>query len=545
MRQFFCAYIVQKPTKFTKNSLTPKIIRDIIYIGIVSNNIKYYFIKKNGEKEGISMKKLTFAAAAVLMTLSFAAVTHAEITPQQPSGSGTWRSPYSISSAENLYWFAQYCNSAEDTSSCYAELSKDVVINSGTVNSNTTEKDAEVWTPIMNFGGQFNGKDHTISGLYVRGGEYAGLFGSTKDGATVEDIVIDNSFIEGTKYTGAIVAYNEADYLYRCTNKAEVRSVTEGAYTGGIVGYNAAKNNFADCYNYGNITGTDYTGGVIGASVPAGSLLRKFGNYGTVCGTKYTGGIIGYMECTFSKTELSNCFNFGNVYSTEYAGGICGYSQKNTGASGTSGGGGMIWNIKNTVSNSFNCGDLTAEHTSGISGHDGESVYVNNCCYLSGTSEEDDYEITVLVSGKGWQTQQLTLGTELTAEEFASGKAAYILNGESTGSGSVWRQELGSDAYPSMTAGSLVYYSVLDDTYSNTENALEKTYRLYGDVNTDNYTDLRDVIEVLKKADSADYLMPIETASEASSDVVYGDMTGDGYVTKADAELMLRIITLS
>ena len=494
------------------------------------------------------MKKFIFTAAVAVMTLSFSSLVHAAVTPIQPSGAGTWRSPYNISSAENLYWFAEYCNGKDDTSSVYAQLANDITVNDKPVNVNSTENDVEVWTPIMNFGGTFYGKYHTISGLFVRGGEYAGLFGSVKNTATVEDLTIENSFFEGTKYTGAVVGYNEARFLYRCTNKADVRSTASGAYTGGIVGYQAAKNNFADCYNYGDITGTDYTGGIAGAIVPSAALAREFGNFGKVIGTKYAGGIVGLLECNMLGSELNFCYNTGEVYATEYAGGIAGYSDRYFGSSGSSGGGSVMWNVANTISNSYNYGRLSGEHTSGLAGHNG-SVGIENCYYLEGTSNDDGYIQSIYDSKAGeWRDIYASLGRSLTAEQFASGEAAYLLNEMESGR-YLWLQDIGIDPYPYLRKlnSGLVYYSVLDKKFSNTENPYEYAYKSRGDVNMDENVDITDVIQIMKKAESSDYVMPIEKyLAENDIDIQdpFGDIDGDGSITEADAKMMLDIMVL-
>lgn len=55
------------------------------------------------------------------------------------------------------------------------------------------------------FSGTFDGGNHTISGLHVEGGVYAGLFGSLGS-ATIKDLSITNSYFEGDN-CGCVAAY--------------------------------------------------------------------------------------------------------------------------------------------------------------------------------------------------------------------------------------------------------------------------------------------------------------------------------------------------
>ncbi|MBQ9519560.1 MAG: hypothetical protein IJR59_06680, partial [Firmicutes bacterium] len=145
------------------------------------------------------------------------------------------------------------------------------------------------------------------------------------------------------------------------------------------------------------------------------------------------------------------------------------------------------------------------------------------------------------------------LGIPLTADEFASGKVTYILN-ESGNDSYLWGQNIDNGKTPDLYPCSwydghdTVYYNVLEDKYSNTLNAYETAFRYNGDVTMDESIDMLDVVQVLKKTESSDYLMPIEAffaEKNEQVDTVYGDMDGDNAVTDKDAEIMLHIIMLS
>ncbi len=74
-------------------------------------------------------------------------------------GTGTADDPYQISSAAELYWFAAYVN--EDNTDACAVLTKDIDLGG----------EDEPWTPIgiNSYTGTFDGRGHTISGLYYEG----------------------------------------------------------------------------------------------------------------------------------------------------------------------------------------------------------------------------------------------------------------------------------------------------------------------------------------------------------------------------------------
>ena len=69
------------------------------------------------------------------------------------------------------------------------------------------------------------------------------------------------------------------------------------------------------------------------------------------------------------------------------------------------------------------------------------------------------------------QDKVFTMGTEYTAEQFASGEVCYLLNGEKSDSSVVWRQTLGTDTVPVFTDNHGVVYTYQRNdkpAYSNT-----------------------------------------------------------------------------
>ncbi len=169
---------------------------------------------------------------------------------------------YEISNAGQLYWFAALVNNG--TTDAKAELAADIVVNSGVIDSagNLQNGSFRSWTPIASgglnvvgsykgekFTGVFDGKGHTINGLYTSSSDrYIGLFGYNSSG-TIKNVGVIGSYFSGDRYTGGIVGQNEGTIANSYSN-----STTNGArYIGGIAGNNTGT--ISNCYNVGKAIG--------------------------------------------------------------------------------------------------------------------------------------------------------------------------------------------------------------------------------------------------------------------------------------------------
>ena len=150
--------------------------------------------------------------------------------------------------------------------------------------------------------------------------------------------------VNATSYgVGGILGYI---YYYSvvsgCNNYGNVTStytgssVSSGYGTGGIVGcsYYGTGTSIPiidSCNNYGNVTSTAYlTGGIVGEAWYYGYVNKSF-NYGDVKGTYYVGGICGMNRTSTNSTLANNihiirCGNSGNVEGTYNVGGVVGYN---------------------------------------------------------------------------------------------------------------------------------------------------------------------------------------------------------------------------
>ncbi|MGN0554452.1 MAG: hypothetical protein ACI4LI_00985, partial [Candidatus Fimenecus sp.] len=165
-----------------------------------------------------------------------------------------------------------------------------------------------------------------------------------------------------------------------------------GARVGGICG--AKYGTVENCYNTSTIIGTDFVGGICGNNY--GGAVQNCYNTGAVIGTgNYIGGICGILN----KGTIENCYNIGLLSSSEssYVGNICGF----VGSNGT----------------------------------------ISNCYFDSGKCDKNAVGLN---SGKVTNTESKT------AEEFASGEIAYLLNSSVSDGTQSWYQTLGTDAYPTL-----------------------------------------------------------------------------------------------
>lgn len=222
-----------------------------------------------------------------------------------------------IASAEELKAFRDDVNNGNTYEGKYVYLTSDIVLESG-----------EEWEPIgkydngsMNpdedinncFMGIFDGKFHKISGVSVNSTEKGkGLFALVKN-ATIKNLGITESYINGSSAVGGIVgyAYNNSN-IYNCYNEATV--VGTDRYVAGIVGYARNGVRIENCYNVGTITSQYNAGGVCG-ELNASQILSCY-NTGEIHGTataenrSMCGGISGTVR---KNSTIINTYNIGEI----------------------------------------------------------------------------------------------------------------------------------------------------------------------------------------------------------------------------------------
>ena len=240
------------------------------------------------------------------------------------------------------------------------------------------------------FSGTFDGKGHTISGLYYNKNTTStkGLF-TTVDGGTVRNLRIANSYICTDSYTGGIAGIlQNGSVVENCCVDSSV-TIAARLDAGGITGY-CSVSTIQYCENHGNIRNTGSggdVGGIVGYLSSAentstrNSLVQCCYNTGNVSGTNYVGGIIGDLRSIVtSPNTLQNCYNTGNVSASTYVGGIAGSND------------GLLKNCYNTGSvsgASVSSGGITGKLHTNFDGAVTGCYYDSTLCSVEGISGKD------------------------------------------------------------------------------------------------------------------------------------------------------------
>ena len=473
------------------------------------------------------------ASASAAADLTVTIDTGASVTLKDTDADGY----YDIGTADELYAFAAAINSGKD--GVNGELTANIVVNKNVLTANGdlngNGSDFRVWTPIgyevssadrEYFEGLFDGNNYTISGLYYNGSAMlVGLFGYGY-GATIRNVGIIDSYMcsnysdtSSRGYIGGVAATFNYDgvSMENCYNKGTIIATTDRVYAGGVVGniysiekisnsYNTGKvvgksyvggvvgrstySSLIDCYNTGDISGDEYVGGIAGYASLGKNYVEKCYNTGNInCKGNYAGGIIAYLSGSYSTSydrAITKCYNTGNINSSgNYVGGLAGRSDSyksiirnsyNVGdVSGIKYVGGIVGENSYFVQNCYNLGDVSGtSYVGGVSGGKvGNNSAIQNCYYLTDTA-----------TGGIGGLDAVGEAEVKTAEQFASGEIAYLLQGEQTEQ--VWGQSIGSDTLPVFATESNKVYFVSncqnDTGYSNTQN--EEGGHIVGDLAT-------------------------------------------------------------
>lgn len=176
-------------------------------------------------------------------------------------------SQYEITNYHELLGLAKLVNEKNETIT--ASLMNDIVFNENLLDASGNVQVANPikWTPIgmtpsgtekYYFNGIFNGNGHTISGLYVDSGDYAGLFGRAQGAPTIKGVGVVDSYFKGAKYVGGIAgAYIDVNgiefdcmagcFTYNVKLEGTESTTKIGQFIGDISGKGNAKLNSNYC----------------------------------------------------------------------------------------------------------------------------------------------------------------------------------------------------------------------------------------------------------------------------------------------------------
>lgn len=312
------------------------------------------------------------------------------LTERYAGGSGTALDPYLISTASQLVYLAYEVRTGTAYEGEYFALTSDIFINdtSDWTSWTSTEGPANAWIPIgvynsdssvLPFKGSFDGRGHTVHGLYCSSHLKSGfgLFGYVGGNAAgvIKNVSVAESYINVVNNAGGIVGYMTG---YGRIENCSFSGIVDGDYfVGGIVGYavnSSAATSIVGCVNFGTVSGSTEVGGIVGCA-KKNTVLTDCRNAGPlVRGYRRTGGVAGKLASSI----LSRCRSDGPVRGMERAGGLCGLVTSSEVRESYCGGrvdacyylGGIIGYVTSSaVKNCFNAGPVSGlEYAGGLVG---------------------------------------------------------------------------------------------------------------------------------------------------------------------------------
>lgn len=351
-----------------------------------------------------------------------------------------------------------YCHKA-DTEKQVAELSWNPIGNSD-----------------ISYQGTFDGKGKTISNLYINAISentgfigYAGFFGYV-DAGSIKNITFNNAKVNSTGFRSTgILAGGAGSCIIEDIKTLASCSVEGIDNAGGIVGM--AKCNISNCENHAAVKGAVYVGGIAGWYDGSDNSITSCANYGVVTGSgNNVGGMVGY----FRSGTIQNSANYGNITGYEYVGNLIGNAIEcnlnnvlgtgNVTAASRVLAGLLVGRIKYASSCTASgilaynsSAKLTINKTEQTDGAV-KAIGQGSLTYPEGMNEADVIKV-------------------FNPEQLKSGEVAYLLNGSKSEGELAWYQKLlgaEADAYPVLTAaeGNTVYkVSYCDGTDSSYSNS--------------------------------------------------------------------------
>lgn len=251
-----------------------------------------------------------------------------------------------IDSVEDMKSFLEALVVGYNFSGFTVEMTVDIDLNPGWNAASAELGDTgTVWNvnSDTNFEGVFDGKGHTLSGVYQSiAANGIGIFGKVTASATVKDMTITNSYLEvtGTEQGTLFGSVNGTVNIENVYIDAIVYNLNVSGYgVGGFVGKVLAKGAltiknsvFAGEVISGNTTALQGVGGFIGL-VEGKTTLENCGSFGKViCKRNMVSGLIGMINNAQAQVNVFNCIVGGTVESGKenYIGSYCGHLRAGT-----------------------------------------------------------------------------------------------------------------------------------------------------------------------------------------------------------------------
>jgi hypothetical protein len=248
----------------------------------------------------------------------------APVVSAPAAGDGSSGNPYVISNLDELAWMMITEESWDKAFALVADI--DAAATENWFNGAGFKPIGRY--PSTPFTGMFNGKQHTIANLTIKGtDDYTAFWGYASD-ANIDSLKLTGVNIEGNgSHTAALIAKAFIDTLSAIEIEGEI--IGSGLYTGGLAGENNGLSRYTDIDINVTITGpgtsvSSYAGGMFGKT---GSSTRIYNSRtcGEISNVYYGGGIIGYSDYGYIYLSMSAM----NI-SARYAGGLIGRFQRSS-----------------------------------------------------------------------------------------------------------------------------------------------------------------------------------------------------------------------
>ncbi len=349
-----------------------------------------------------------FIASCIVLCFSFQLFAINQID-------GNWEE-YGLTSEYDGYYVIATAEDLEEFRSMlrtYSNTYNGVVVADITVNESVLDENGELrsdwettvtkqWSSSSILGGVFDGGNYTISGLYITGANYVGLFKNVKNGSVVKNVKIRDSYVKGTSIVGAICGSrdknNDVFSIINCSVDAYVEATSEqaGAIYGGLASiYSSGDPIIDNCVNLGTVVASGANvGGICGQWK---GIITNCSNEGVVRGGgENVGGIVGngYYDVTSFTSTISNCYNTGTIVGYQYVGGIVGLGYNiqtscNYGdVTGITYVGGIVGSTSSAMSDVFNIGSISGDngYVGGLAGSAKNISYAYNAGMVSNNS---------------------------------------------------------------------------------------------------------------------------------------------------------------
>ena len=187
-------------------------------------------------------------------------------------------------------------------------------------------KTASNWTGALCGVGQCSKYENVISKLEINAGKASSVsgIGGSDQRATFKNCVNYSNIISNSEakysYVGGIAL--EGAVVENCQNYGRLESTNPNAEISGIVRYSRAVGyviRISQCANYGDIIGAKAAGVVADFERRGNGSVVDCYNWGEIKGSVYAGGVIGRVDLQAygNSLKMSGCYNYGSVTSDD------------------------------------------------------------------------------------------------------------------------------------------------------------------------------------------------------------------------------------